>query len=148
MVLQPEGMECGVAMIRGGYNRESSERHDACINGQVAFDVEHSSMQGLKKREKLHIFFDNSRLSARNLSNHSKTFYIICQIWQICQISLTVVRVWRCNLPERGTPLFKFKTQKYEKNSSPLNDEPEILFAFGNYFLTNVFNLSRDHGVG
>ena len=36
---------------RGGYNRESSERHDACINGRVAFEVEHSSMQGLKKRE-------------------------------------------------------------------------------------------------
>ena len=51
-LLQPEGMECGVAMIRGGYNRESSERHDACINGRVAFEVEHSSMQGLKKREK------------------------------------------------------------------------------------------------
>ena len=44
--------------------------------------------------------------------------------------------------PERGTPLFKFKTQKYEKNSSPLNDEPEFLFAFGNYFLTIVLSLS------
>ena len=50
-LLQPEGMECGVAMIRGGYNRESSERHDACINGRVAFEVEQSSMQGFKKEK-------------------------------------------------------------------------------------------------
>jgi hypothetical protein len=32
--------------------------------------------------------------------------------------------------------------QSYGKNPSPPNDEPEFLFAFGNYFLTNVFSLS------
>ena len=55
---------------------------------------------------------------ARNLSNLFKSNEIILLFYfvTICWISLTLVRVWRCNLPRKGHSFFQSLREKSFKS--------------------------------